>query len=51
MENKQEGLIVQASAPADLSAGIIHNDLQNSNVPSHAGVGERCNSVFLELVR
>jgi hypothetical protein len=26
MENKKEGLIVQASAPADLSAGIVYND-------------------------
>jgi hypothetical protein len=46
MDSKKEILTVQASDPADLSAGIIHNDPQNSNVPSHACVGEGSNSVF-----
>jgi hypothetical protein len=51
MENKQGGLTVLASAPADLSAGIILNNPQNSNLPSRAGVVEGRNSVFVEFVR
>jgi hypothetical protein len=51
MKNKQEESTVQASAPADLSVGVIQNDPQNSNVSSDAGVCEGSNSVLLELVR
>jgi hypothetical protein len=51
MEHKQEGRTVQASAKADLSEGVMQNNPQNSNVNSHAGVGEGSSSVLVELVR
>jgi hypothetical protein len=51
MEDKPGDLTGQASAPTDLSTGIVYNETQGIRVPFHAGVVERSNSVLLELVR
>jgi hypothetical protein len=50
MENKPGYLTGQASAPADVSTGIVYNETLGIHVPSNAGV-ERSKSVLLELDR